>query len=306
MNKTKQKIIGSRASQLALIQTNTVKIQLEKLFPEYEFIIKTISTKGDQILSMGLSAIGDKGLFTKELESAMLNGEIDFAVHSLKDLPTSLPEGLIIGAVTKREKVNDVLISNYFLAELPENAIVGTSSLRRRTQLKRLRADLSYIDIRGNLNTRLAKLDSGQYDAIILAYAGVIRLDFDYRIKEVFSLNQIIPAAGQGALAVECRADDHEILTLLNPLNHQETNMLTTAERTFLKELQGGCQVPIGAIAILEDEKIVLTGFISDLEGNRFYKDTVCNKNPVQAGTELASILIKAGAEAILNELLRS
>ena len=304
MQKKKEFVIGSRDSNLALIQTNIVKNELEKQFPELIFTIKAMKTKGDKILSVGLSAIGDKGLFTKELETALLNNEIDFAVHSLKDMPTTLPKGLTIAAVSKREDPRDVIISNFKYSELVSGAKIGTSSLRRRSQLKRLRSDLNYIDIRGNLNTRLKKLDSGEYDAIILAYAGIKRLGLQDRIKEIFDTQVIIPAVGQGVLAIESRSEDKEILEILNSYNDKETEKVIIAERAFLKLLQGGCQVPIGANAVLKNELIAITGYISTLDGNRFYKHTCTMQDPVKAGIKLAETLLNEGADQILKEIL--
>lgn len=303
MMKNKIINIGSRASKLALIQTNIVKSKLESLFPEYTYVIKEIQTKGDNILSLSLSAIGDKGLFTKELENAMILNEIDFAVHSLKDMPTQLPEGLEIIAVTERENPQDVLIADKKFVDLPPNSKVGTSSLRRRAQLIKIRPDLQYLDIRGNLNTRLQKLDDGHYDAIILAYAGIKRLNFQHRIKDTFSIGQIIPAAGQGALAIEARSNDIEIKNLLTSLNHYQTSLTTLAERSFLSEMRGGCQVPIGAIAVLIDDCINLTGFISSLDGVEFYKATQKSKNPSAAGKLLADKLKSMGADKIVEQL---
>lgn len=295
--------IGSRASKLALKQTNIVKDQLEKDSPEYTYVIKEIQTKGDKILSVGLSEIGDKGLFTKELENAMLANEIDFAVHSLKDMPTQLPEGLDIVAITERENPQDVLISENMFYDLPANSRVGTSSLRRRSQLINLRPDLQYLDIRGNLNTRLKKLDDGHYDAIVLAYAGIKRLDFQHRIKDTFTFDQIIPAAGQGALAVEARVDDIELNKILTTLNHDPTSIVTKAERSFLSEMKGGCQVPIGAIALLDDDNIHLTGFISSLDGKEFYKSVQIAKDSLVAGKLLADKLKSMGADRIVDQL---
>lgn len=299
-------IIGSRASQLALIQTEIIKKELQKHFPEVKYEIKKIITKGDKILSVGLSAIGDKGLFTKELEKEILEGTIDFAVHSLKDLPTQLPQGLTIGAVTKRENPADVLISNKKFINLLSGAKVGTSSLRRRSQLKALRPDLDYIDIRGNLNTRLNKLDEGLYDAIILAYAGIKRLGREDRIKEVFDIKDIVPAVSQGALAVECKNDNLELLEMLKVVCDQETNKCITAERMLLKELQGGCQVPIGAYAKYDNSNINIIGFVSDLEGNTIIKDECSSKDPVEAGLNLASRLKDQGADKILTEIIKT
>ncbi|MEW5821041.1 MAG: hydroxymethylbilane synthase [Cyanobacteriota bacterium] len=304
MNK-KSIIIGSRESQLALVQTEYIICQLRKLLPQYSFEVKTIKTKGDKILSQGLSAIGDKGLFTKELEIAIQNDEIDFAVHSFKDLPTILPHDLTIAAISKREIASDVLIAKCKFNDLPSGSIIGTSSLRRRSQLIKLRSDLNYKDIRGNLNTRLSKLDNGQYDAIILAYAGIKRLGFENRIVETFDIDSIIPAAGQGALAVECKKSNEGIISLLKNIDDKETRATTLAERTFLSELQGGCQVPIGAIGYLKDNLINLTGFVSDLDANKFLKDKVISNSPVDAGIKLANKLKAAGADQILLELTK-
>lgn len=301
----KEIIIGSRASKLALIQSELVKNALEDKFPEYTFSIKTYTTKGDTILSKGLSAIGDKGLFTKELELAILNKEIDFAVHSLKDLPAILPDGLIIGCVTEREDPGDVLISNMKFKELKPGAVVGTSALRRKAQLIRLRNDLNYKDIRGNLNTRLEKLDSGLYDAVVVAFAGVKRLGLENRISEIFLYDQMIPAVGQGVLAIECNQDDTEILKIISSLECNITRKIVDTERAFLKELRGGCQVPLGAYAEIVDDKIRVSGFVSDLEGEKYYYDTLIEADPVQAGTLLAHKLKAMGAEGLIDGLIK-
>lgn len=295
-------IIGSRDSQLALIQTNYVKDLLEKNFPDVSFEIKTFKTKGDKNLSVGLSAIGDKGLFTKELEDAMLNNEIDFAVHSLKDLPTELPEGLCISAITEREHANDVLISTHSFLGLPKEAKVGTSSLRRRAQLMNIRKDLNYTDIRGNLNTRLQKLFDKEYDAIVLALAGVKRLGIENAISIIFDTSLVIPAAGQGALAIESRENDSHIHEMVQTIHHKETARVTTAERSFLKALQGGCQVPIGAYAE-GDEVLKLEGFISNLDASTFLQGTAEGSEPEKLGQELAEQLLKQGADKIIEEL---
>jgi hydroxymethylbilane synthase len=302
----KQVVIGSRASQLALTQTIIVKKELEKLFPNFKFTIKEITTKGDKILDKALSAIGDKGLFTRELENAILNREIDFAVHSLKDLPSVLPQRLMIGAVTKREDPRDVIIAAKTLQELKPGSIVGTSSLRRKSQLKRLRPDLLYQDIRGNLNTRLKKLDNNNYDAIILASAGIKRLNLTARIKEYFPVDTLIPAVCQGILGIECREDDTEIRQMLSLVNHPKTEIITRAERAFLSEIKGGCQVPLGAIAEIENNSITINGFVSDLKGERFFKHTVTSNSPESAGISLAQALKQQGAEIILKEIIKN
>lgn len=298
-------IIGSRASQLALIQTNFVKKSLENFFPNLTFEVKTFSTKGDQNLSVGLSAIGDKGLFTRELEDAIMSNEIDFAVHSLKDLPTELPEGLCISAVTEREHANDVLISVHSFLGLPQGSIVGTSSLRRRSQLMNIRKDLVYKDIRGNLNTRLRKLFNKEYDAIVLAFAGINRLGIKEAISIIFDTSLLIPAAGQGALAIESRQGDDEINNIVKFVHHEQTARATTAERAFLKALKGGCQVPIGAYAE-GDETLTLTGFISDLDATRFLQASMQGNTPELLGLQLAEELIRQGADEIVQELTAS
>jgi hydroxymethylbilane synthase len=299
----KHMIVGSRTSELALLQTKLIIEQLEKVCPDYTFSIKEINTRGDKILDVALSAIGDKGLFTKELEIAMIDEEIDMAVHSLKDLPSALPKGLTLGAVSFREKPNDVLIGQNTFDMLPSGARVGTSSLRRKAQLKRLRPDLNYIDIRGNLNTRLRKLEEGHYEAIILAYAGIKRLNKDHLIVETFDTDSIIPAVGQGVLAIECLDSDSELLYQLKKINNINVRAIINAERTFLKDLQGGCQVPLGAIACREEGQIKITGFVADLEGKRYYRHSVRHIDPIDAGLILASHLRSQGADVVLQEI---
>lgn len=302
--------IGSRKSQLALVQTYWVQEQLQKHFPDRQFEVQTMSTQGDKILDVALSKIGDKGLFTKELELGMINNEIDLAVHSLKDLPTRLPEGLVLGAVTERENPADALVvhakhQDKQIDTLPEGAVIGTSSLRRLAQLRYHFPHLAFKDIRGNLNTRLAKLDAGEYDALILAAAGLKRLDMSDRIHQILPSDLSLHAVGQGALGIECREDDAEVLELLKALEHIPTAQRCYAERAFLRELEGGCQVPIGVNTILEGEQLTLTGIVASVDGQKLVKDTVKGNaaEAEQLGNELAQRMRQQGAQEILQEI---
>ena len=303
--------IGSRKSQLALVQTYWVQEQLQKAFPDRTFEVHTMSTQGDKILDVALAKIGDKGLFTKELELGMINNEIDFAVHSLKDLPTRLPEGLMLGCVTERENPADALVvhekyRDKQLDTLPEGAVVGTSSLRRLAQLRHYYPHLAFKDVRGNLNTRLAKLDAGEYDALILAYAGLHRLGMGDRIHQVIPAEVSLHAVGQGALGIECREGDTEVLQLLKALEHTPTAHRCYAERAFLRELEGGCQVPIGVNTVLEGESLTLTGIVASLDGQNVVKDTITGPavEAERLGTELAKSLRQQGAQDILDKIL--
>ena len=305
--------IGTRSSKLALWQANHVKDELKKLFPDLEINLKEIKTKGDYITDVALSEVGGKGLFTKEIEDALLANEIDLAVHSLKDLPTKLPDGLKIGAVLKRESAHDVLISCKgiprnspigFLNLLP-NSRIGTSSLRRIAQLKSIRPDLEYADLRGNLDTRIRKLEEGQFDAIVLAFAGIKRLGFENKISEHLNPKEILPAAGQGALAIEIRGNDKETEKLISTLNNNETFLASIAERTFLETLQGGCQVPIGAYSEIEGNKITLYGVIASLNGDKIVKDKITSSMEIndcsKIGKNLAELLLQKGGSEILS-----
>lgn len=303
--------IGSRKSQLALVQTHWVQEQLQKAFPDRTFEVHTMSTQGDKILDVALAKIGDKGLFTKELEVGMISGDIDFAVHSLKDLPTRLPEGLVLGCVTERENPADAIVlhanhKDKQLATLPEGAVIGTSSLRRLAQLRHHYPHLQFKDVRGNLNTRLAKLDAGEYDALVLAVAGLHRLGFDDRIDQVIPADISLHAVGQGALGIECRGDDTEVLDLLKALQHQPTAERCYAERAFLRELEGGCQVPIGVNTSIEGGTLTLTGIVASLDGQKLVKDTVSGPatDAEALGTDLAHRLRQQGAQTILDEIL--
>jgi hydroxymethylbilane synthase len=302
--------IGSRKSQLALVQTHWVQGELQSKFPGQQFDVHTMSTQGDIILDVALAKIGDKGLFTKELEVGMLNQDIDFAVHSLKDLPTNLPEGLMLGCVTERENPADALVvhekfKGYQLDTLPPGTVVGTSSLRRLAQLRHHFPHLVFRDIRGNLNTRLSKLDAGEYDAIILAVAGLQRLGMADRIHQAIPAELSLHAVGQGALGIECREGDEEILAVIKVLEHTPTAQRCHAERAFLRELEGGCQVPIGVNTVVEGETLTLTGMVASLDGQRLVQDTCTGaaSDPEAIGMALAQRLREQGAKEILDEI---
>jgi len=295
--------IGTRKSKLALWQANYVKEKLESRGYGVELVL--ITTTGDKILDAPLAKIGGKGLFVKEIEEALLRGDIDLAVHSLKDVPMVLPEGLALGAITEREEPFDVLISRdgRGLQELPEGAKVGTSSLRRQVQIKRKRPDLRVETLRGNVDTRLRKLEEGLYDAIVLAYAGVKRMGFEERVSQV--LEDFIPAVGQGSLAIEIRQEDQRVYEAIAFLDHRESRIRAECERAFLRELQGGCQVPIGAYAWIEGKKLKLKAFISDLEGRKFLEGVEEGDlhQAEQIGKKLARRLLEEGGKAILEEI---
>jgi len=295
--------LGTRKSKLALWQANFVKEKLEALGCKVELV--PITTTGDKILDAPLAKIGGKGLFVKEIENALLAGEIDLAVHSLKDVPMIIPEGLTLSAITEREEPYDVLISRNGnkLEELPSGAVVGTSSLRRQVQIKRRRRDLKVEILRGNVDTRLRKLKEGLYDAIVLAYAGVKRMGLSGEISQV--LEDFIPAVGQGSLAIETRAEDERVINFVKVLNHEESWLRAVCERAFLRELQGGCQVPIGAYAWIEEDRIKIKGFISDLEGERFLEgyEEAGLQEAEEVGKRLAQRLLREGGEEILKEI---
>ncbi|CAN5392279.1 hydroxymethylbilane synthase [soil metagenome] len=303
---TRSVIIGSRGSALALWQANYVKEHLAGLFPDKQFDIKVIRTTGDQLQDVALSKIGDKGLFTGHIETELLTGEIDLAVHSLKDLQTVQPDGLTIGAVCEREKPNDALISRWFssIAELPQGASVATGSLRRRSQLLHKRPDLSIVEIRGNVPTRLNKYLESELDGMILAYAGLQRLNLRGEFSHLISTEMMLPAVGQGAVAVEVRNDDKVVLEMASKLNHSETSLCVAAERAFLKRLEGGCQVPIGALATIDGDSIKLDGMVSSLDGSVMYRDTKTGgiADSQRLGIGLAESLIGRGAEQLLAE----
>ncbi|MEA5418699.1 hydroxymethylbilane synthase [Spirulina sp. CCNP1310] len=299
--------LASRKSQLALVQTYWVKAQLESHFPDITFEVETMSTQGDKILDVALSKIGDKGLFTKELEVGLINKTADFAVHSLKDLPTNLPEGLMLGCVTQRVDPADALVVHakhqaHQLETLPAGTVVGTSSLRRLAQLRYHYPHLEFKDIRGNLNTRLAKLDAGEYDAIILAVAGLERLEMSDRIHQIIPAEISLHAVGQGALGIECREGDQDILDLLKVLEHTPTKQCTFAERALLRSLEGGCQVPIGVNSHIEGETLTLVGMVASLDGQQLIKDSLSGPadQAETLGQTLAATLKAKGAGDIL------
>ena len=302
--------IASRRSKLAMVQTLWVKDQLERNIPNLEVSIEAMATQGDKILDVALAKIGDKGLFTKELEAQMLVGHADIAVHSLKDLPTNLPNGLKLGCITKREDPADALVVNkkngrYKLENLPEGSIVGTSSLRRLAQLRNKYPHLVFKDIRGNVITRIEKLDAGEFDCIILAAAGLKRLGFESRIHQIIPSEVSLHAVGQGALGIECKSDDKKVLEIINILEDKPTSQRCLAERAFLRELEGGCQVPIGVNSKIQNEQLCLTGMVASLDGERLIKDQYIGNinDPEEVGKELAKKLKQQGAEEILSEI---
>ena len=302
--------IATRKSALALWQAEYVKAELLRHHPQLNVELVPMSTQGDKILDTPLAKIGGKGLFVKELEQAMLDGRADIAVHSMKDVPVDFPPGLMLHTICPRENPQDAFVSNQFktLDELPQGAVVGTSSLRRQCQLKALRPDLTVRDLRGNVNTRLAKLDNGEFAAIILAAAGLIRLGFEARIASLLPVDQSLPANGQGAVGIECRSDDLAIQQLLAPLEHAATRSCVLAERAMNRKLQGGCQVPIGAFAVIETDTLWLRGLVGAVDGSEIIRHQV--RGPVaqaeQLGTALAEHLLAQGADRILQAVYQA
>lgn len=299
--------IGTRGSLLAVTQATWVKKELEKNFTGLRVNLRKIKTTGDKILDVPLAKVGGKGLFVKEIEDALLRGEVDIAVHSMKDLPADIPQGLMIAAVTFREDPSDVLISREGkrLSDLPLGARIGTSSLRRISQLLHFRTDLKMLQLRGNLDTRLKKLDKGDVDAIILAAAGVKRMGWESRITEHITHDISLPATGQGALGIETREGDTSIDDIVARLNHPETRRCVMAERTFLGRLQGGCQVPIAALARIEDGQMVMDGLVASIDGKRLVRDRICSNQMEheKLGLMLAERLLSLGADRILKEI---
>jgi hydroxymethylbilane synthase len=323
-------VIGTRGSKLALWQAEWIKSEMQKLYPDLEVELNKIKTTGDKILDVPLAKVGGKGLFVKEIEEALLKGEADIAVHSMKDVPTDFPDGLHLPVITKREDPRDAFISQISnskfqisnFKDLPHGATVGTSSLRRSCQLLRIRPDLKIEQLRGNLDTRLRKLDEGQFDAIILAAAGVKRLGWAERITEILSPEISLPAIGQGAVGIECRINDEFINNLIAPLNHPETAICVRAERAFLKKLEGGCQVPIAAYArIISQESrvrsqesellnpelktLIIDGLVGSVSGDRIVKGRIegMPDDAESFGIRLAGELISRGAKEILDEV---
>lgn len=296
--------IATRKSPLALWQAEFVKAQLEAHHPGIQVTLVPMSTQGDKILDTPLAKIGGKGLFVKELEQAMLDHRADIAVHSMKDVPVDFPDGLGLAVICERETPFDAFVSHHYdsVAALPIGAVVGTSSLRRQCQLKAQRPDLTIRDLRGNVNTRLAKLDAGEFDAIILAAAGLIRLEKAERIRALLPAEQSLPANGQGAVGIECRTDDAETLALLAPLEHRSTRLCVQAERAMNRRLNGGCQVPIGAFATLDHDTLHLTGLVGSLDGQTIIKSQISGpaSEGEQLGYQLADELLSRGADVIL------
>ena len=302
-------IIGSRGSQLALWQANWVKSQLENLHGNADISIRVITTSGDKIKDVPLSKIGGKGLFVKEIEEALLAKEIDLAVHSMKDVPIEIPSQLEISIITKRENPLDALISKNGkkLADLPQGATIGTSSLRRSSQLLNHRNDFKIHPLRGNIDTRLKKVEEGKYDAILLASAGLNRLGWSNRITEEISHEIIIPAMGQGALGIETRLGDSKTYNFISSLNHEQTNYEVSAERALVGKLDGGCQVPIGAYAKTEDNLITLKGLVASLDGKIIHKSEIVGPidDAINIGQDLGEELLKMGANEILEKLIQ-
>lgn len=299
--------IGTRGSQLALWQANSVKEQLEKDNPGLGVALEIIKTQGDKIQDVPLAKVGGKGLFVKEIEEALMSGRVDLAVHSMKDMPAEIPEGLVIGAIPERENARDVLISRQSLVfdDLPEKAVIGTSSLRRAAQLLHARKDLVIRSLRGNLDTRLKKLETENLDAVVLAAAGVLRLGLKNRITEYFHETVMLPAVGQGALCIEIRKDDEGIRSLLKPLDVPDTRQTVLGERAFLNRLGGGCQVPIAGYGQIESGRFNLTGLVAAPDGSLIYKDTVSGpaEDSEKLGVSLADRLAARGAGKIISNL---
>ncbi len=299
--------IGTRGSKLALYQANKVKNTLAKQFPDRNFEIEIIHTKGDKILDVALSKIGDKGLFTKEIETSLLNGNVDLAVHSLKDLPTNLPDGLCLGGVLERAEFCDALVSidGKKIAELTKDDVIATSSLRRKAQLLLINPDFKIVDIRGNVDTRLRKMKEGHCTAMIMAAAGLQRLGYHDSISEVIEPELIIPAVSQGAIAIEIRENDSVISPLIDAINHQSTLQAVKAERVFLNVLEGGCQIPIGCYSKIDGNKFSITGFVSDIDGSNVIKERAegHTNQAEEVAKKLALSFIEKGADKILNKI---
>lgn len=299
--------IATRHSALAMWQANFVKAELLKFHPTLTVEIVAMKTQGDKILDTPLAKIGGKGLFVKELEVAMLEGRADIAVHSMKDVPVDFPEGLGLSVICEREDPRDAFVSNHYqsLEDLPIGAVVGTCSLRRQSQLKEIRPDIVIKDLRGNVNTRLIKLDNGEYDAIILAAAGLIRLQMSERVARFIPPEESLPAVGQGAVGIECRLDDSQTIALLKPLEHAVTRARVTAERAMNLALEGGCQVPIGSFALLEDEQLFLRGLVASVDGKTVIRKEIRGHkdNAEQLGLTLAQQLLDCGAKKILADV---
>jgi len=302
--------IGTRGSQLALYQAKKVKATLEEIFPEIQVDLKIIKTKGDKILDVALSKIGDKGLFTKEIENELIDGSVDLAVHSLKDLPTTLPEGLKLGAVLERGEFRDALVSlnGKKLADLKAGDVIATSSLRRIAGLLKINNQIIIKDIRGNVNSRLKKMEEGYCDAMIMAAAGLQRLGLENYITEIIDPELLMPAVSQGAIAIETRLNDPEIDALMEKLNHSETWNTVVAERAFLAHLQGGCQVPLGCYSKINNGILEMSGFVASVDGKQYIREDISGDllNGKEIGVELGEKMLKKGAGEILDQIKSS
>ncbi len=299
--------IATRKSPLALWQAEEVARQLQLRHADLNIELVKIVSQGDKILDAPLAKVGGKGLFVKELEQAMLDGEADIAVHSMKDVPMQFPEGLHLPVIMEREDPTDAFVSNHYnsLEDLPDNARIGSSSLRRQLQIKEAKPNIEMLNLRGNVNSRLQKLDNGDYDAIILATAGLLRLEFEQRIKSRISPEQSLPSVGQGAVGIECRVEDITIESLIAPLNHVDTHIRLSAERAMNNRLNGGCQVPIAGFALLENNEIFLRGLVGRPDGSEVVRGVM--RGPAEQaeaiGTRLAEQLLNNGADVILREM---
>lgn len=299
--------IGTRGSKLALWQANHIKSEIERLFPNLDVELKIIKTTGDRITDRPLALIGGKGLFVKEIETALLNSDIDLAVHSMKDMPGELPEGLIIGAIPKRENPFDVLIAkdNSLLADYEKGAKIGTSSLRRASQIKHVRPDVNIVSIRGNLDTRIKKLKAGEYDAIVLAAAGLRRLGQESEITEYLDETIMIPAVGQGALCIETRENDKEIVPVMEKLDHYDTRICVTGERAFLKQIEGSCHIPVACFGIIQGKEIMMTAVVASEDGKELIKEQIVSPmaEVENLGRALADKVLEKGGKKILERL---
>jgi len=302
-------IIGTRGSKLALFQANLVKNKLNTVYPFLEIVINIIKTKGDKIIDIAISKIGDKGFFTKEIQDSLHKKEIDLAVHSLKDLPTELPKGTQLGAILERANHRDVLVSidGKKLADFTSDNIIATSSLRRKSQLKKLNKEVQVIDIRGNVDTRIRKMYDGHCQGMIMAAAGVERLNLQNHITEYFNENQMLTAPGQGAIAIEVRQADYKILDILSILNHKQSSICVKAERSFLNRLEGGCQIPFAAHATIKGDILTIKGMVANLDGSKMQREIIKGniKEANQLGIDLADSIKINGGDEILEELKR-
>ena len=304
---TSKLVIGTRGSKLALFQANLVKSKLEIAYPKLNVVINIIKTKGDKILDIALSKIGDKGFFTKEIQDALCNEEVDIAVHSLKDLPTELPKGSQLGAILERANHRDVLVSvdGKKLADFTSEDKIATSSLRRKSQLLQINKDVQVVEIRGNVDTRIRKMRNGHCQGMIMAAAGIERLGLHNHITEYLNENQMLTAPGQGAIAIEIRDGDNEILKILSVLNHTESVICVTAERSFLNRLEGGCQIPFAAHATIDGDILTVDGLVATLDGRKMQRETIKgnSKDAIQLGIDLADSIKNNGGNRILEEV---